>query len=51
MNSSVVTDNSIVLENLKTDEMIEFIQALVRINSVYDPEVENANEEEVAQYI
>ena len=51
MNSSVIADNSIVLENLKTDEMIEFIQKLVRINSVYDPEVENANEAEVAQFI
>lgn len=51
MNSSAIIDNFKVLESLKTDEMIEFIQKLVRINSVYDPEVENANEEEVAKFI
>lgn len=31
--------------------MIEFIQNIIRINSVYDPEEEGANESEVAKYI
>lgn len=46
-----ILDKKKVLEHLKEDEMIEFIQDLVRINSVYDPEEENANEYEVAKYI
>lgn len=40
-----------VLEHLKEDEMIEFIQKIVRINSVYNPQVEGANEYELAKYI
>lgn len=40
-----------VLDKLEVDNMIAFIQEIIRINSVYDPEVEGANEEEVAKYI
>lgn len=40
-----------VIDNLESKEMIEFIQNIIRIDSVYDPEVEGANEEEVANYI
>ncbi|MCF6466165.1 M20 family metallopeptidase [Clostridium sp. Cult2] len=39
------------LDNLEMDEMIKFTQELIRINSVYDPDVEGANEEKVAKYI
>lgn len=44
-------DKKQVLEYLKEDEMIEFIQSIIRIDSVYDPDVEGANEYEVAKYI
>lgn len=44
-------DKSKVLGHLKTEEMIEFIQKLVRIDSVYDPDEEGANEEEAAKFI
>lgn len=40
-----------VLDSLKAEEMITFTQELIRIESVYDPDVEGANEEEVAKYI
>lgn len=40
-----------VLARLQTDEMIQFIQSLIRIDSVYDPAVENANEQAAAEYI
>lgn len=40
-----------VINKLESDEMIKFIQNIIRIDSVYDPEVEGANEEEVAKYI
>lgn len=44
-------DKKKVLQHLKENEMIEFIQNIIRINSVYDPEEEGANESEVAKYI
>lgn len=44
-------DKKKVLEYLKEDEMIRFIQDLVRIDSVYDPEEEGANEEEAAKFV
>lgn len=46
-----ILDKKQVLEYLKEDEMIEFIQSIIRIDSVYDPDVEGANEYEVAKYI
>ena len=44
-------DYSKVLECLKTEELVEFVQNLVRINSVYDPDGEGTNESEVAHFI
>lgn len=44
-------DKKQVLEYLKEDEMIEFIQNIIKIDSVYDPDVEDANEYEAAKYI
>lgn len=40
-----------VINKLESKEMIKFIQNIIRINSVYDPDVKGANEEEVANYI
>lgn len=40
-----------VADCVKSDELIKFTQELVRINSVFDPEKEGANEEKVANYI
>lgn len=40
-----------VLEHLNTDDMIRFTQDLIKINSVFDPEIEGANEEEVAKFV
>lgn len=40
-----------VIDYLKTDEMIQFTQELVRIKSVYDPNIEGANEEATATFI
>lgn len=51
MSNVSAMDYSKVLAYLKTDEMIEFVQKLVRIESVYDPDVEGANESEVAHFV
>jgi succinyl-diaminopimelate desuccinylase len=40
-----------VADCVKSDELIKFTQEIVRINSVYDPEKEGANEEKAAKYI
>ncbi len=40
-----------VADCVKTDELIQFTQELVRINSVFDPDKKGANEEAVANYI
>ncbi|HVI41821.1 MAG TPA: M20 family metallopeptidase [Anaerovoracaceae bacterium] len=40
-----------VADCVKSDELVKFTQELVRINSVFDPKKEGANEETVADYI
>ena len=40
-----------VADCVKTDELVKFTQELVRINSVFEPKKEGANEETVANYI
>lgn len=40
-----------VADCVKSDELIKFTQEIVRINSVFDPEKEGANEEKTAKYI
>lgn len=40
-----------VADCVKTDELVQFTQELVRINSVFDPEQEGANEEAAAKRI
>ncbi len=40
-----------VADCVKSDELIKFTQEIVRINSVFDPEKEGANEEKAAKYI
>jgi succinyl-diaminopimelate desuccinylase len=44
-------DYANVLKAIKKDELIKFTQDLIRINSVYDPTKEGANEEEAAIFI
>ena len=40
-----------VLDILDSDGLINFTRELIQINSVFDPEDENANESKVAQYV
>lgn len=40
-----------VADCVKTDELVQFTQKLVRFNSVFDPEKTGANEEAVAKFI
>lgn len=40
-----------VADYVRSDELIKFTQKLIRINSVFDPEKADANEEAVANYI
>lgn len=40
-----------VLEALDTDGMIRFIQDIVRIDSVFDPDIEGANESAVTKFV
>jgi succinyl-diaminopimelate desuccinylase len=40
-----------VLDTLDTNKMIRFVQDLVRIDSVYDPEIEGANETHLTEFI
>lgn len=40
-----------VLEALDAEGMIRFVQDIVRIDSVYDPDIEGANESEVTKYV
>ena len=40
-----------VADCVKSDELVKFTQELVRINSVFDPKKEGANEETVVKYI
>lgn len=51
MSNTSAVNYSKVLDYLKAEELIEFVQKLVRIDSVYDPEVEGANESKVAQFV
>ena len=44
-------DYTNVVSAIKTDELIKFTQDIVRINSVYDPNKEGANESEVVAFI
>jgi succinyl-diaminopimelate desuccinylase len=40
-----------VLETLDTEEMIRFVQDLVQVDSVYDPEIEGADEARLTEFI
>lgn len=40
-----------VISNINKDELVRFTQDLIRINSVFDPEIEGQNESKVAEYV
>jgi succinyl-diaminopimelate desuccinylase len=46
-----MNEYSEILKHINTMELIAFTQDLIKINSVFDPEIEGANESEVAGYI
>ncbi len=49
--SRIVKNYEHIADCVKSDELIKFTQELVRINSVFDPAIEGANEEKAAKYI
>jgi succinyl-diaminopimelate desuccinylase len=40
-----------VISNIEKEELVKFTQNLIRINSVFDPEIEGQNESKVAEFI
>lgn len=46
-----MNDYSKIIENVDEENLIDFTRSLVKIDSVYDPTIENANESEVANFI